>query len=141
MALLKSSLRQHQRGAAFATFIGRGLVLVLLVLVALLLSYQYWYGVNGRKNLDTIEQALATQQAINQSQRQKNARLVADIKDLKQGLGATEEHARSELGLIKSGEVFVQISVAPVTTRHALAVDENEPDAVEILDVMTEVGQ
>ncbi|WP_290003688.1 septum formation initiator family protein [Faucicola atlantae] len=38
--------------------------------------------------------------------------LAADVNDLKNGLEAVEEHARVDLGLIKSGETFVQMSTA-----------------------------
>jgi len=38
------------------------------------------------------------------------------VQDLKQGLGAVEERAREELGMIKKGETFYQIIEEPVKT-------------------------
>ena len=38
-----------------------------------------------------------------------NQRLVAEIKDLKNGVEAIEERAREELGLVKKGEIFYQV--------------------------------
>jgi cell division protein FtsB len=35
--------------------------------------------------------------------------LAAEVQDLKSGLDAIEERARSELGMIKEGETFFQI--------------------------------
>lgn len=52
------------------------------------------------------------QQYINGEQQKANQVLLADVDDLKNGLEAVEEHARSDLGLIKSGETFVQMSTA-----------------------------
>ena len=49
------------------------------------------------------------QQQINQQAEQRNALLDAEVRDLKQGSEAIEERARSELGMIKSDEVFFQI--------------------------------
>ena len=45
----------------------------------------------------------------NQKLRARNAALDAEVRDLKQGLGAIEERARSELGMIKQDEIFFQI--------------------------------
>ena len=44
--------------------------------------------------------------AENEVRRQRNDILKAEILDLKQGLAAVEDIARSELGLIKKGETF-----------------------------------
>jgi cell division protein FtsB len=41
--------------------------------------------------------------------RQRNRALQAEVLDLKKGLDAVEERARSELGMIKEGEVFYQV--------------------------------
>jgi cell division protein FtsB len=35
--------------------------------------------------------------------------LDAEVKDLKKGLDAIEERARSEMGMIKEGEVYYQV--------------------------------
>jgi cell division protein FtsB len=39
----------------------------------------------------------------------RNAGLDAEVRDLKNGYEAIEERARFELGLVKQGEVFVQV--------------------------------
>ena len=41
--------------------------------------------------------------------RARNAVLAAEVQDLKQGLEAIEERARSELGMIKQNEIFFQV--------------------------------
>lgn len=41
--------------------------------------------------------------------RQRNDALQAEVADLKEGLDAIEERARSELGMIREDEVFYQV--------------------------------
>lgn len=48
--------------------------------------------------------------AVNKKLAERNAILMADIFDLKHGNEAIEEHARNDLGMIKKGEVFYQIT-------------------------------
>ena len=59
-----------------------------------------------------LNKQISEQQSINSDQQKANEVLLADVKDLKNGLEAVEEHARSDLGLIKQGETFVQMSTA-----------------------------
>ena len=39
-----------------------------------------------------------------------NGQLAAEVRDLKEGLEMVEEKARMELGMVKTNEIFVQIS-------------------------------
>jgi cell division protein FtsB len=52
---------------------------------------------------------------------QRNQALGADVKDLKNGEQAVEARARSELGLIKPGEVFYQVVEKPAAGSSAPA--------------------
>lgn len=82
-----------------------------LVLVALivLLQYPLWLGKGGWLRVWDMERQLKGQREVNQKLEQRNAGLDAEVRDLKTGYGAIEERARFELGLIKEGEVFVQV--------------------------------
>lgn len=53
------------------------------------------------------------QKSINQELSQRNSELEAEVQDLKKGQAALEERARSELGMIRDGETFIQL-VEPV---------------------------
>lgn len=111
-------------------YITQSMLMLLAVLVLLGLQYQYWLGENGRADYAKLQQQIAEQQALNNKQLQANRVLRADVEDLKTGLQAVEEHARLDLGLIKPGETFVQMSTAATTTS-ANNSDENIPDAIE----------
>ena len=55
------------------------------------------------------EKAIELQKVENNQMRVRNAVLAAEVRDLKQGLEAIEERARSELGMIKRNETFFQV--------------------------------
>lgn len=62
-----------------------------------------------------LEQRVEIQADENEKLAQRNRELQAEVEDLRQGLGAVEERARSELGLIKENEEFYQL--VPAETR------------------------
>ena len=82
--------------------------LILLLIIALL-QYPLWLGKGGWIRVWDYERQLQAQRQVNQKLEQRNAGLDAEVRDLKSGLDAIEERARYELGMIKEGEVFVQV--------------------------------
>lgn len=82
--------------------------LVLAALIALL-QYPLWLGKGGWLRVWDMERQVKNQREVNQKLEQRNAGLDAEVRDLKSGYEAIEERARFELGLIKDGEVFVQV--------------------------------
>lgn len=82
--------------------------LVLAVLIALL-QYPLWLGKGGWFRVWDNDRQLQAQKELNQKLEQRNAGLDAEVRDLKSGYEAIEERARYELGMIKDGEVFVQV--------------------------------
>ena len=84
------------------------------VLAALIVVLQYplWFGKGGWLRVRELDRQLASQQAVNAGLKARNARLDSEVGDLKQGLEAIEERARTELGMIRKDEVFFQV-VAP----------------------------
>jgi len=81
---------------------------ITLILAALLLLLQYplWLGKGGWLRVWDLNKQVTAQQQINSKTQERNALLDAEVRDLKQGTDAVEERARSELGMIKSDEVF-----------------------------------
>ena len=78
----------------------------VLLLVIIGLQTRLWIGQGSFAHVNGLEEAVEQRAAENESTRQRNAILKAEVKDLKQGLDAVENIARSELGLIKEGETF-----------------------------------
>ena len=53
-----------------------------------------------------VDRQIAAQREVNARLKVRNAALDAEVRDLKQGLEAIEERARSELGMIRQDEIF-----------------------------------
>ena len=97
--------------------------LVLVALIALL-QYPLWLGKGGWIRVWDYERQLQAQRAATQKLEQRNAALDAEVRDLKSGTEAIEERARYELGMIREGEIFVQVpqsASAPVAGKPAAA--------------------
>lgn len=86
----------------------RWVTLILLALI-LLLQYPLWLGKGGWFKVWDLGRQVEGQKKTNQQAQLRNAILDAEVRDLKQGTDAIEEHARSELGMIKPGEIFFQV--------------------------------
>ncbi|MEI7569227.1 MAG: cell division protein FtsB [Alcaligenaceae bacterium] len=85
--------------------------LLLLVLVALagLIQYPLWMGRGGWLTVWDMQEHVASQRAINDGLRARNVALLAEVDDLRTGTEAAEERARAELGMMRQGELFVQV--------------------------------
>ncbi len=81
----------------------------VLVALILLLQYPLWFGKGGWLRVWDMDRQLQAQRDVNTKLEQRNAGLDAEVRDLKAGFDAIEERARYELGLVKEGEVFVQV--------------------------------
>ncbi len=92
----------------FARLRRQGLTLALCVLIALL-QYPLWLGEGGWLKVREGAQKIETQQALNERLRIRNATLLAEVSDLKQGSESVEEKARSELGMVAPDEWFVRV--------------------------------
>ncbi|MCH8531462.1 MAG: septum formation initiator family protein [Saccharospirillum sp.] len=77
-----------------------------LLLLFCVLQYRYWLADNGWRDVQRLQGDIAQQELYIERQQQRNATLEARVEDLKSGLDAVEELARSNLGLVKPGEVF-----------------------------------
>lgn len=84
-------------------------LVTLLILFFLGLQFKLWLSDDGYRETQRLREAVAEQEAKNRELKQRNRALEAEVKDLKEGLAAIEERARSELGMVKQGETFYQI--------------------------------
>jgi cell division protein FtsB len=86
----------------------RLLALLFIVLIAAI-QYPLWLGKGGWLRVWQLDQQIEAQRETNEELAKRNQALVAEVRDLKEGLDAIEERARFELGLIKPDEVFFQV--------------------------------
>jgi len=86
----------------------RWLIFLLLALLVLLQG-ALWLGDGGVPKVRQLRNAVSELEQENQQLLLRNQALQAEVKDLREGLEAVEERARSELGLIKEGETFYQV--------------------------------
>lgn len=81
----------------------------LLAAAVVLLQYPLWLGDGGWLKVRDHARKISVQQALNQQLQDRNAGLVAELGDLKQGRDAIEERARNELGMVRPDEWFVRV--------------------------------
>lgn len=95
----------------------RWLALLALLVCFVLLQRGLWLTTSSLPHGWTLAAQVAKQKHENAKLREQNTRRWAEVKDLKKGGGAIEEHARMDLGFVKRGETFYQIvRVPPKTT-------------------------
>ena len=84
-----------------------------LLAILVLLQYPLWFGNGGVFAVWRLNREIAAQEQENARLKDRNQAIEADVNDLKQGLAAIEERARTELGMVKKGEVFFQVIEQP----------------------------
>jgi len=93
----------------------RWLILILLLLFGFL-QYRLWVGEGSLAEVHILRQEIARQQQALDEVKERNRILAAEVLDLREGVDALEERARSELGMIKDGEIFLQVIDEPPKT-------------------------
>ena len=85
--------------------------LILIVLAGLLILIQFplWLGKGGWLKVWDLDQQVTAAQKKTDELKARNAKLASEVQDLREGTEAVEERARYELGMVKDGEIFVQI--------------------------------
>lgn len=84
-------------------------VTYILLALLLLLQYPLWFGKGSWLKVWELGRQVEAQKQINEETHKRNAALDAEVRDLKSGTDALEERARSELGMVRQGEVFFQV--------------------------------
>lgn len=80
--------------------------IAILLLVIGGLQVRLWMGPGSFAHVSGLKDEVELRTAENVVRQQRNAILRAEIMDLKEGVEAVEDIARSELGLIRQGETF-----------------------------------
>jgi cell division protein FtsB len=85
------------------------LLVLVLVLVLVLLQGRLWLSNDGLRKAWLLDSQVSERSEENRGLAARNAALEAEVLDLKQGLAAAEERARTDLGMIAEGETFFQV--------------------------------
>jgi cell division protein FtsB len=86
------------------------LVPAALIALLVILQGQLWFGRGSVPSVAKLQQQLESQKRSNAQASLANERLDAEIHDLQEGLEIVEERARSELGMVKANEIYIQIA-------------------------------
>lgn len=81
----------------------------VLAITLLLLQGRLWLSDRGLREVSGLQISVDAQKAANHEQAQRNRQLGAEVANLKVGLTALEERARSELGMVAASETFYQV--------------------------------
>ncbi|MFT3857029.1 MAG: cell division protein FtsB [Aquabacterium sp.] len=83
--------------------------LVLLALLAVVHA-ELWFGKGGVPRVMALRAQVNAQQKANEEAKARNDQLAAEVRDLQEGLEMVEEKARTELGMVKPDEIYVQLT-------------------------------
>ena len=89
---------------------GNRFVPAILIALLVLFHAQLWMGRGSIPSVRDMQRRLDEQLAKNIKAQTDNDQLAAEVRDLKEGLEMVEEKARSELGMVKPNEIFVQVT-------------------------------
>ena len=94
----------------FGVFVMR-YINVILILVIIYLGHTLVHGPNGLRRYQQVTAELRQAKEYTKSLEERNMMMKIDIESLKktEGSGTVENLARSNLGMIKSGEVFYRV--------------------------------
>jgi len=85
------------------------ILIFTLVLLLAWLQYRLWVGEGSLAEIHALKVDIARQSQELAQLRARNQALAAEVANLKTGNEALEERARMDLGMIKPGEVFLQV--------------------------------
>ena len=98
-----------------------------LAAALLLLQYRIWLSDDGVREVVRLRSAVTAQQTENGRLAERNRELAAEVHDLKNGMAALEERARSELGMIGNNETYYQVVPRSSTLPPIPAVPHSSP--------------
>jgi cell division protein FtsB len=89
---------------------GHRVIPTMLIILLVVLHAQLWFGRGSVSKVAQLRIELDQKNRQNEQALQANIQLEAEVRDLKDGLELIEEKARMELGMVKTDEIYVQIS-------------------------------
>ena len=83
---------------------------IILLILLIVFQLQLWFGRGSIPDVWRLRQQHQTQLALNTQAELQLERMRAELRDLRDGMEMVEERARSEIGMVKPNEIFVQIA-------------------------------
>jgi len=83
---------------------------IILLMLLIVFQMQLWFGRGSIPDVWRLRQQHQTQLALNTQAELQLERMRAELRDLRDGMEMVEERARSEIGMVKPNEIFVQIA-------------------------------
>ena len=87
----------------------RRLLIPVLIVLFVVLQYKLWVGEGSLAEVATLERDIEAQQQTIEEMKKHNLAMQAEIDSFKRDQEAVEERARSDLGMIREGEIYFQI--------------------------------
>ena len=85
------------------------IAICILTVILLALQQQIWFGQSGYFERKALAERQTEQQPRTESLTLRNAKMTAEVVALKSNSAAFEARGRSELGMVREGEVFYLI--------------------------------
>ena len=85
----------------------------VLIAVLVFLHYLLWIDEDGVRQTHALSIGIRAQGEENAELAERNRALAAEIEDLKRGLTAIEERARSDMGMVRPDETFYRLLEKP----------------------------
>lgn len=111
------------------------ILVAILIAVLVILQYLLWVDEDSVRQTYALRVSVQAQTEENAALDERNRALEADIKDLKTGLMAIEERARSEMGMIRQDETFYRLLEQPLP--QSISPDNPTPAAKSATSVPT----
>lgn len=92
-------------------------IIAILILIILGLQYRLWFGEGSVEQIVQLQREIDKQKIENANLEERNRVLMAQIKELKEGMESIEAKARTDMGMIKEGETFYFITDDPAQTK------------------------
>ena len=89
------------------------ILVAALIAVLVFLHYLLWIAEDGVRQTHALQIAVQAQREDNAALAERNSALAAEVEDLKRGLMAIEERARSDMGMIRKDETFYRLLEPP----------------------------
>lgn len=103
----------------------RGWLLIVLITIFLFLQYKLWFSSSGVEQIDKLKAHLKSKQAVVNKAKQRNKELFDKVQHIKNSSEEIEAHARYDLGMVKSGEEFMQIVTPSNQENNSTKASEN----------------